>query len=295
MPRNVRPSGWYYDGNPDYKNTTVAERRQMQNTWDLLAEQEKANELTQEKIRQEKINNDNLIDAIDRNNLMNKKINDDNNNALKEIENMKLQRLKLEHFYKICENEGIDYDDIELFFQKLQEPDPVIMNKINILNKELEDLNAKYSYKQQTKYNEYVNSYNKVLIKLRETEDDLDNISIFTKLFNKNKIIKLEKKKSSLQNKIDELKNILDNYEIQEFDIDIKYEDINKTIKNLNEQNKQYIYNKCIDFLNFRKNHYNKEIELLFKKLNIAPLDTKEIIKTGSKKDYIEYIRNHII
>lgn len=295
MPRNVRPSGWYYDGNPDYKNTTVAERRQMQNTWDLLAEQEKANELTQEKIRQEKINNDNLIDAIDRNNLMNKKINDDNNNALKEIENMKLQRLKLEHFYKICENEGIDYDDIKLFFQKLQEPDPVIMNKINILNKELEDLNAKYSYKQQTKYNEYVNSYNKVLIKLRETEDDLDNVSIFTKLFNKNKIIKLEKKKSSLQNKINELKNILDNYEIQESDIDIKYEDINKTIKNLNEQNKQYIYNKCISFLNFRKNHYNKEIELLFKKLNIAPLDTKEIIKTGSKKDYIEYIRNHII
>ena len=104
MPRNVRPSGWYYDGNPDYKNTTVAQRRQMQNIWDLLAEQEKANELTQEKIRQQKINNDNLIDAIDRNNLMNKKINDDNNNALKEIENMKLQRLKLEHFYKICEN-----------------------------------------------------------------------------------------------------------------------------------------------------------------------------------------------
>ena len=293
MPRNVRPSGWYYDGNPDYKNTTVAQRRQMQNIWDLLAEQEKANELTQEKIRQQKINNDNLIDAIDRNNLMNKKINDDNNNALKEIENMKLQRLKLEHFYKICENEGIDYDDIELFFQKLQEPDPIIISKINMLNKELENLNTKYYHKQYTKYNEYVNSYNKVLIKLREIEDELNNVSIFSKLFNKNKIVKLEKKKLSLQNKVDELRNIIDNYKEEEPNKDSSY--INKTIKELSEQNNQYIYNKCIDFLNFRKNHYNKEIELLFKKLNIAPLDTKEIIKTGSKEDYIKYIRDHII
>lgn len=300
MPRNVRPSGWYYDGNPDYKNTTVAERRQMQNTWDLLAEQEKANDLTREKIKQEKINNDNLIDAINKSNLINKKINDDNNQTLKEIEDMKLERLKLEHYYKICEAKGIDYDDIKLFLQKLQESNPNILNEINTLNKKLEDLNKTKIKTYHNKYNEYVNSYNKVLIKLKETEEELSNISIFTKLFNKKNIHTLQKKKVSLQNKVNELGDILDNYNDENSESEsnnIKYEiqEINEKIKNLTKQNNEYIYHKCMNFLEFRKYHYNRDMEILFKKINITPLDNKEIIKTGSKDDYIKYIRDHII
>ena len=300
MPRNRRPDG-YLVSNPDYKNTTIEQRRQMQNTWDLLAEQEKANELTQEKIRQEKINNDRLIEALNQTNQINKQINDYNNEALKDIENMKLERLKLEHYYKICEKEDIDYDDIKLFFNKLQQSDPNIDDqlqelyiKLNNLNNEEKSQIRVYEYKKKN----YTDTYNRVLIKRNEVDKELDNISFITKLFNKNKVLELKNKLNKLNERLNELNKLIDK------DIDLKSiynknksekDRINKEIDSLVEQNKQYIYNKCMDFLNFRKNHYNKEIELLFKKLNIAPLDTKEIIKTGSKEDYIKYIRDHII
>lgn len=51
MPKNSRPGGIFGNLDYDMKGTTLAERRQMQNTWDLLAEQEKANELEKERIR----------------------------------------------------------------------------------------------------------------------------------------------------------------------------------------------------------------------------------------------------
>lgn len=56
MPQNRRPPGWLPNGDPDWDGTTVAERRQAQNTYDLLVEQEKANELAKEKLQQDREN-----------------------------------------------------------------------------------------------------------------------------------------------------------------------------------------------------------------------------------------------
>lgn len=295
MPRNVRPSGWYYDGNPDYKGTTVAERRQMQNTWDLLEQQEIANQIEQEKIEQEKINNANLINAINNSNLINKQINDNNNKTLKEIEEMKTQRVQLEHYYKICDDIGIDYEDIRLFLNKLNESNTEINDKINELTLKLDNIKNKKYNNEQNRYNQYINSYNRVLIKLGDVEDELNNLSIFNKLFNKQKIFKLNQKRNELQKKLNELNKLIENYEPTLYNTKNEINGINKQINDLLDLNKQYISNKYKKFIDFRKNHYNKEMEILFKKLNIGYLYISEMIKEGTKQDYIDYIKDNIL
>lgn len=295
MPNNRRPSGWLYNGDPDYKGTTVAERRHMQNTWDLLAEQEKANQIELEKIEQDRINNNNLIDTIERSNKLNKLMNEANNKALLETERLKTERLQLEHYYKICDDIGIDYEDIKLFLNNLEKSNSVIDLKLNELYVQLDILKNKKYNKKHDKYNEYVNSYNRILIKLQNTKQELDTLSIFTKLFNKSKLFKLEQKKNGLQNKLNELKDIIENYQPEEDNTSIEIEKINKQINELLNSNKQYILDKYNNFINFRKNHYNKDMEILFKKLNITPLNKEDINKIGTKEDYINYIKNNIL
>ena len=62
MPRNRRPQS-YIVSNPDYQNTTIEQRRQMQNTWDLLEQQEIANDLAQQKLKQDEINSKRQAEA----------------------------------------------------------------------------------------------------------------------------------------------------------------------------------------------------------------------------------------
>lgn len=53
MPNMRRPPGWLSNGDPDWEGTTVAQRRQAQMTYDLLAAQEEANRLERVKILRE--------------------------------------------------------------------------------------------------------------------------------------------------------------------------------------------------------------------------------------------------
>ena len=54
MAINRRPSGWLYNGDPDYKGTTVAERRAIQNQIDIEDQLIKNNKLLEEQIEQDK-------------------------------------------------------------------------------------------------------------------------------------------------------------------------------------------------------------------------------------------------
>jgi len=54
MPKNPRPGGIFGDMDYGWQGTTLNERIQAQNQWDLLAEQEKSNEIAREKLQLEK-------------------------------------------------------------------------------------------------------------------------------------------------------------------------------------------------------------------------------------------------
>ena len=51
MPRNARPGGLFGDWDYGWNGTTLNERIQAQNVWDLLAEQERANEINEERLK----------------------------------------------------------------------------------------------------------------------------------------------------------------------------------------------------------------------------------------------------
>ena len=69
--------------------------------------------------------------------------------------------------------------------------------------------------------------------------------------------------------------------------------DKENNIKKLEEQNKEYITNAYKDFMEFRQNHYNEEIEDLFEKLDLHlfRIKDKDIKNTGTIKDYKTYIK----
>ena len=48
-------------------------------------------------------------------------------------------------------------------------------------------------------------------------------------------------------------------------------------------------------FNEFRKTHFNEEIEILFKQLELNLESIKDIKEKGTKQDYIDYINRKIL
>lgn len=116
-----------------------------------------------------------------------------------------------------------------------------------------------------------------------------------------------------------QIKELEQEYETNKDSLNTKYnndiEALNNKIKDLKDkkeklenENEQYMKNKHKDFMNFRITHYNYEIEMLFRKLDLSILlaldkvyeqqnniSIEECIKEeGNIKDYIQYIRKCI-
>lgn len=122
MPNNRRLPGWL-NGDPDYEGTTIAERRQMQNTWDLLAEQEKANQIEQEK-----------LEYIKQKDL---KQNENNFNKGKE----QIQDIEKIKQLCLCNSVGVSYSELELFFEILENGNIELLNKIQDIKLKLQNNN----------------------------------------------------------------------------------------------------------------------------------------------------------
>lgn len=122
MPNNRRPPGWL-NGDPDYEGTTIAERRQMQNTGDLLAEQEKANQIEQEK-----------LEYIKQKDL---KQNENNFNKGKE----QIQDIEKIKQLCLCNSVGVSYSELELFFEILENGNIELLNKIQDIKLKLQNNN----------------------------------------------------------------------------------------------------------------------------------------------------------
>lgn len=74
-------------------------------------------------------------------------------------------------------------------------------------------------------------------------------------------------------------------------------QDTDREIRDMQEEVDKDVTNKRNKFNEFRKTHYNDEMEKLLRKLEIEGLDTireKDATKKGTKKDYIRYMEQYL-
>lgn len=130
MPKNPRPPGWIVT-DPDWEGTTRAERRNAQNTYDLLVEQEKANNLAQEKLKQDRENAEMQAQATIQATIQAEKDRFLYQALLQQSQqNFEEEQRKI----RLCDNLGIDYEDIKEFDTYLYLGDGVKNNRIDELN-----------------------------------------------------------------------------------------------------------------------------------------------------------------
>lgn len=312
MPRNRRPQS-YIVSNPDYQNTTIEQRRQMQNTWDLLEQQEIANDLAQQKLKQDEINSKRQAEATiqaareaaDRE--YNNKLKLENQKFINELE-LELARQnhdRLMRYNELCDKYNLNYNDLKNIETYLNKSNADIDNEIETEENDISTLKQKLNKLENpyTKYNQerlsIKGQIDRLYYKINEYKTDT---SIINKLFNNKKY---KTKIKDYENEIDLMNKRLEELEIKLQNIDdteyySKKDSINQliadkenNIKKLKEQNTEYIANAYKDFMEFRQNHYNEEIEDLFEKLDLHlfRIKDKDIKNTGTIKDYKTYIK----
>lgn len=296
MPKNIRPYGWFDTGDPDYKGTTVAERRQMQNTWDLLEQQEISNKLKEQELELEK---QKLIQKEESDEKLAQVILDNKTKELQQI--AELQYMKQEHdLYmrnlSICDKLNISYNLLLKFKQYLDQSD--YDNELELLHNEIRD---KETYL-RTLYNNAPKDNNTELWgKERELQDKENCVNNFTfNLLHPIKTVSYNKKIIELRKEIHELRReTTKEYKRRKAEYNEQIQKINKFIKDKNQEiqklvklQSQQIYEKYMNFIEFRKNNYNKEIETLFSQIELGVyiIDTKEIKNQGTIDNYIDYI-----
>lgn len=233
MAINRRPSGWLYNGDPDYKGTTVAERRAIQNQIDIEDQLIKNNKLLEERIKQDK-----KLQHVQR--------------AIFFQQEKEADERKREADERKCEKLGLSLDDIEEFMDSMiyqinghgydEEETKIIMDCFNSEIKELEEQNIKLKNK---------------FFKTSSTKK------------------KIEKNNQEIENKKKLMEAVL------QWNKEEKEE--NNRIDKINA-----------DFNKFRETHYNKDVELLFKRLGYE-LDKIECKQEGKAEDYVEYFKTKIL
>lgn len=230
MAINRRPSGWLYNGDPDYKGTTVAERRAIQNQIDIEDQLIKNNKLLEEQIEQDK--------------------------KLQRIQRAKLLQEEREEEREAdeerCEKLGLDLEDIEEFMDLTV----TITGSRGFGDKEIA---------------EYEDALNKHIKELEE-----ENIKL------ENKFFKTSSTKKKITNNIEQIEHTKETI---------------KTMFKMHESDKKEndrVDKFNADFNEFRETHYNKDVELLFKRLGYE-LDKVECKQEGKAEDYVEYFKTKIL
>jgi len=129
MPNNRRPPGWF-NSDPNWSDTTIAERRQAQNTWDLLAEQEKSNQIAREKLELEK----EKFEYMKKKDLKQ----DDNNTSISNEETLNIDKFKQLH---LSNSVGINYSELELFFGLLEHGNIELLDEIQDIKSKIQNSN----------------------------------------------------------------------------------------------------------------------------------------------------------
>ena len=104
------------------------------------------------------------------------------------------------------------------------------------------------------------------------------------------------KKVEELKQRIKEFKNALIQENIPNDILNLVL-NTDKEIRNMEQEVDKDVTNKRDKFNEFRKTHYNDEMEKLLRKLEIEGLETireKDATKKGTKKDYIRYMEQYL-
>lgn len=104
------------------------------------------------------------------------------------------------------------------------------------------------------------------------------------------------KRAEELKHRIKEFRNALIQENIPD-NILTLVQDTDREIRDMQEEVDKDVTNKRDKFNEFRKTHYNDEMEKLLRKLEIEGLDTvreKDATKKGTKKDYIRYMEQYL-
>lgn len=274
MPRNQRPGGLFGEFDYGWEGTTLNERIQAQNIWDLLEAQEKANQIEQEKL-----------------NLMKEQAYE---NSLSQEEELQDQE---DYRRRLCEDLGISYIDFKEFLSiynidKEEIKRQIILESIKEGQKVIDQLkenleNLEPNTKKLKRKVERIKSENTKLSK-----------SIISRSFNRAKIKDNEETIAAIEAQIkkveDEFKNSKDNIKAEIEDKIKKYTiNINELQDYLNKPNDMKTLKQ--DFEEFRKNHYNKDIELLFKRLGIELPKLEVSQDRGTIEEYKEYFKTKIL
>lgn len=279
MPRNQRPVGLFGEFDYGWEGTTLNERIQAQNIWDLLDAQEKANQIEQEKL-----------------NLMKEQAYENSLSQKEEIQDQDKQDQE-DYRRRLCEDLGISYIDFKEFLSiynidKEEIKRQIILESIKEGQKVIDELkenleNLKPNTRKLKRKVEQIKSENTKLSK-----------SIISRSLNKAKIKDNEETITAIEAQI---KTVEDEFEtskdtIKE-EISNKIEKYTASIKELQNYLDNFSKEKSIkqDFEEFRKNHYNKDIELLFKRLNIELPKLEVSQDKGTIEEYKEYFKTKIL
>lgn len=207
----------------------------------------------------------------------------------------RLKTLQEEDKENQCKELGISYRDLKDFINILERQTP----ELKKLLEKREKLEVNFRKLKENEPKEEL-SFEKQKQKICSLENEIKMYNtggFFQKLSNKQKIKECEDIIQKIQNQIELGKK---EYEQQKTKLKEEYkqrvEESKQLLDNINKQVEKEKNKPTLktDFNKFRETHYNTDIELLFKRLEVN-LDKVENKQEGKIEDYIKYFKTKIL
>ena len=338
MSRNLRPS-WT---TPGYEKMDYGNLQNAQNQYDLLVAQEKANEIAERQLQNQKEMQERQLQHEADMREKDRQAEKDNilaQYALMELEEARKQK---ERKVQLCDEHDIDYNDIQGFIQYLNTPEDNTLQKVE----ELYTKRNNYEKQRQRKIEiqDEIHKFESLMETYKNPRNTIKPITstqlgcyliiffgivfgipgilmngvmdptplviidiiicialyLIGKVTQTKEIHKINRDNSK---KVEELKQRIKEYRNTLIQENIPNDILNlvlntdKEIRNMEQEVDKDVTNKRNKFNEFRKTHYNDEMEKLLRKLEIEGLDTireKDATKKGTKKDYIRYMEQYL-
>lgn len=271
MPSNSRPTMF----DPVWSKRSLAEIEAAQNQWDLVKAQEEANEIARSQ-------SNNII----------------NLESYDSEDYWQEQNDKFKKYLRtsICDIIGIDYDDMMEFIDRLENSDAIVKrDKESLIN------NIKWLEDTIKSCDELLADPSKITIDTSEREKHIKELEEHNKQLSKSFLSRLLNKsiiayniktinsiKADIESEKEDIKNnpqkYIDNVKGNKADAQKYLKQYKSDLKKLESSDIKK------DFNNFRKTHYNKQVEETFRAFQVELPEIKDIKNQGTVNDYVKYI-----
>lgn len=271
MPSNSRPTMF----DPVWGKRSLAEIEAAQNQWDLVKAQEEANEIARSQ-------SNNII----------------NLESYDSEDYWQEQNDKFREYLRtsICDIIGIDYDNMMEFIDRLENSDAIVKrDKESLIN------NIKWLEDTIKSCNELLADPSKITIDTSEKEKHIKQLEEHNKQLSKSFLSRLLNKsiiayniktinsiKADIESEKEDIKNnpqkYIDNVKGNKADAQKYLKQYKSDLKKLESSDIKK------DFNNFRKTHYNKQMEETFRTFQVELPEIKDIKNQGTVNDYVKYI-----